>query len=111
MTFERCALKTNLNTVKKGPIYAVDSEEKSYSDLQRLFALIVAGVFLIILGFFLVFMSYSFEISGGGVIFIGPFPIIFGAGPNSQFLITASLIIAAIMIILIITMRRRAFHP
>jgi uncharacterized membrane protein len=45
--------------------------------------------------------------SVGGVIFIGPFPIVFGAGPNAMWLIAVSIIIAVLMFVLFFVFRRR----
>jgi uncharacterized membrane protein len=45
--------------------------------------------------------------SVGGVVFIGPFPIVFGVGPSAQWLIIVSIIIAALMFVLLFVMRRR----
>ena len=96
-----------LTTLKGGQVHASSSGENSGFRLEPRYALILVGLLLIAFGFFLVLMSNSSDISGGGVVFIGPFPIVFGVGPSSQFLITASLAIAVVMIILIILFRRR----
>ena len=40
--------------------------------------------------------------SVGGVIFIGPIPIVFGGGPNSAWLILVSLIVATLSIVLFV---------
>ncbi len=45
--------------------------------------------------------------SVGGVIFIGPFPIVFGAGPDAIWLIIVSITVAVLMIVLLFVMRRR----
>ncbi len=45
--------------------------------------------------------------SVGGVIFIGPFPIVFGAGPDAVWLIIVSIIVAVLMFVLFFLMRRR----
>lgn len=45
--------------------------------------------------------------SVGGVIFIGPIPIVFGAGPDSGWLITISIIVAVIMVVLFLVLNRR----
>jgi uncharacterized membrane protein len=45
--------------------------------------------------------------SVGGVIFIGPFPIVFGAGPNAMWLIILSIVLAVLMLVLLFVMSRR----
>ena len=45
--------------------------------------------------------------SVGGVIFIGPFPIVFGVGPDATWLIVISLVIAVLMFVVFLVMRRR----
>jgi uncharacterized membrane protein len=45
--------------------------------------------------------------SVGGVIFIGPFPIVFGVGPDAAWLIALSIIIAVVMFVLFLVMRGR----
>lgn len=47
--------------------------------------------------------------SVGGVIFIGPFPIVFGAGPETTWLIVIGLIIAVLMLVLFFVWRRRSW--
>ncbi len=42
------------------------------------FALIIIAIFLFILGSLLIFFSKRIKIESGGIILIGPFPIIFG---------------------------------
>jgi uncharacterized membrane protein len=46
--------------------------------------------------------------SVGGVIFIGPFPIVFGAGPDAAWLIVISMVLAVVSVILFVLFRRRS---
>ena len=39
--------------------------------------------------------------SVGGVVFIGPFPIAFGSGPNGSSLALVSVVIGAVMVVLV----------
>jgi len=65
-----------------------------------------AGVIIVFVGFLISFFGIVFgalfngEFSGGVVIFVGPFPIIFGVGPQSSTLILLGLIITLIMIVI-----------
>ena len=68
------------------------------------------GLGIIIVGVILVFLAAV--LSGGsgsvgGVIFIGPFPIVFGAGPDATWLIVVSIVIAVLMFVLFFVLRRR----
>jgi uncharacterized membrane protein len=67
------------------------------------FAVIVVGIILVVLASALSGGSGSV----GGVIFIGPFPIVFGAGPDATWLIVISLVIAVLMLVLFFAWRRR----
>ena len=77
---------------------------------SRLYAL---GTLLVILGALILVAGglTSSSASVGGVVFIGPIPIVFGSGPGSGILIIASLVIAALMIAMflgyILSYRRR----
>jgi uncharacterized membrane protein len=69
-------------------------------DTSRLLPL---GVFIILIGFF-VLVAGTFASAGGGptssggFILIGPFPIVFGNGPDSGTLATVGLVITAAMV-------------
>ena len=67
------------------------------------FAIIIVGVILVVLSSVLGGGSGSV----GGVIFIGPFPLVFGAGPDAIWLILISLTIAVLMLVLFVVWRRR----
>jgi len=67
------------------------------------FAIIIVGVILVVLSSVLGGGSGSV----GGVIFIGPFPLVFGAGPDAIWLVLISLTIAVLMLILFFVWRRR----
>jgi uncharacterized membrane protein len=68
------------------------------------FAIIFVGVVLIVIAALLNSNSGSV----GGVIFIGPFPIVFGIGPDAIWLIAISIIIAIMMLVLFYIWRRRS---
>ena len=71
--------------------------------------LTAVGVLIILAGFALV-IAGSFgqgNVSTGGVVFIGPFPIVFGSGPGGWSLALGSVVIGAIMVILLFVWGRR----
>ena len=69
------------------------------------FAIIFLGILVSAFGTFFS-APFNGEISGGAMIFIGPFPIVFGVGPNASILIFLGLLIALMMFIFIIFTRR-----
>jgi len=69
--------------------------------LQKLLA---AGVLILLLGFAAIILGFATQggASAGGVIFIGPFPIVFGSGPDGSSLALLSVVIGAAMLVLVI---------
>jgi uncharacterized membrane protein len=67
------------------------------------FALVVAGIIVMIVAGGIGGGSASFS----GVIFIGPFPIVFGAGPDWYWLAAISIGITALSIVVLVIMRKR----
>lgn len=61
------------------------------------------GTLIIFVGFVTVimgaFLGAGGSSSSGGFILIGPFPIVFGSGPNSGMLASVALAISAVMIV------------
>jgi len=60
------------------------------------------GILVVFIGFFVTFVGAfqgsSGTVSSGGFILIGPFPIIFGKGPNSGYLASFGVAISVVMI-------------
>ena len=72
--------------------------------------LLFLGITLVFVGIFVVFVaSVAFGGSGsvGGVILIGPIPIVFGAGPESGLLITVGIVITIISVVLFWVFNKR----
>lgn len=78
---------------------------------SRLFSLVALGISLIFVGIAVIIVASVFASGGsssvGGVIFIGPFPIVFGTGPDAAWLIALGVVLAIISIILFLVMNRR----
>ena len=77
--------------------------------------ILVAGLVVVFVGSIVVSIGSLGSASQGsvaGVIFIGPFPIVFGSGPGSQYLILIGLVIviamALISLLSFFLARRRA---
>jgi len=73
--------------------------------------LFVLGFFTITIGLVLVLIATALSggtsLSFGGFIIIGPFPIVFGSGPNASLLILLGVIITVLSVITFLIMRRR----
>jgi uncharacterized membrane protein len=77
---------------------------------SRLFSFLILGITLIFIGIVvLVVASVVLGNSGSAVvvIFIGPFPIVFGKGPDAVWLILIGIAIAVLSIVLFLIMNRR----
>jgi uncharacterized membrane protein len=78
---------------------------------NRFFRLLLLGFVLIFVGMIIVVFAsllYGNGASGfGGVIFIGPFPIVFGEGVDATWLVTISLVLAILTLVAFWVMSRR----
>ena len=87
-----------------------ETEDEGIAVSGRLFGFLILGVALVLIGIVvlvLVSVVFSSSTSVGVVIFIGPFPIVFGAGPNATWLIIIGIILAVLSIIMFFVMYRR----
>jgi len=83
-----------------------DATFKSFSILFLLgFLTILIGMILIVAATILL-GGQSGSWGVGGVIFIGPFPIVFGAGPEVHWLVFIAIILAILSIVMLILMQR-----
>jgi uncharacterized membrane protein len=88
----------------------LNNQERSMSISVRLFGFLVLGLGLIFFGIaVLVVASIVGGGSGsvGGVVFIGPIPIVFGAGQDATTLIVISVIVAVLSMVTFFVMSRR----
>jgi uncharacterized membrane protein len=46
-------------------------------------------------------------VSGGAVIFIGPFPIVIGAGPDATLLVLVGIVLAVLSVVVFFVLRRK----
>ena len=92
-----------------------NNEGENENDLQvssKVFWLFAVGFVLVFIGVLAVLMAVAFgagdgSASAGVVIFIGPFPIVFGVGPDATLLIVIGVILAVISVVLFVMMRKR----
>ena len=91
--------------IEKGP-----NGEEGIELSGKLVWILLSGFAVIFIGVILV--AFASMLGGnsssvGGIIFIGPFPIVFGAGPSAPWLIAVGVILAFIIFVLLFVMRRR----
>ncbi len=66
------------------------------------FVLLIAGLALLVVG-----TANSGTMSTGGVVFIGPFPLVFGSGPAGWELALVSVVIGGVMLVALLLWGRR----
>ena len=89
---------------------SAETEEEGIAMPSRLWSLVLLGVALVFAGV-AVLVIVSVVLGGssvGGVILIGPIPIVFGAGPNSGWLIGVVIILTVVSIVLFLVMNRHS---
>ena len=88
---------------------AEENEAEGIEVSSRFFNLIILGIALIFVGIVVVVVASVVLGSGsfGAVIFIGPFPIVFGLGPNATWLILIGIILSVVSVIIFVVMNRR----
>ena len=78
---------------------------------SRLFLLLISGFVLVFVGIAVIVIASVLygggSVSGGVVIFIGPFPIVVGAGPDVSLIILVSVILAVLSVVVFLVMNRR----
>ena len=87
-----------------------ETQDEGITVSSRMFGFLILGVALVLIGIavlVIVSVVFSSSTSVGVVIFIGPFPIVFGAGPNASWLIIIGIILAALSVVLFLVMNRR----
>ncbi len=68
------------------------------------FTLMLAGIIILI---FASVLEGNMSVSGGGIVFIGPIPIIFGAGPNAFLAILLAAVLTIIGFIMFVWLRKK----
>ena len=87
-----------------------EAEENSAS-FRRFTLLFATGFIVVFIGIILVMAASAFggngSASSGIIIFVGPFPIVFGAGPSVELLILIGVVLAALSVVIFVLMRRK----
>ncbi len=88
----------------------IHSGEDGITISNKLFRVLILGFCLIFIGIILLVISLAQNGSGsiGGVIFIGPIPIVLGAGPDANWLIIISIVIAVVSLVGFFIFTRRS---
>ena len=79
------------------------------SVFQKCFLLFIIGFFLIFVGIIILMVAAVLSDGSanfGAFIFIGPFPIVMGAGPEAPWMILFAIILAVLSIIMFLVLRR-----
>ena len=74
------------------------------------FALFFLGFILIIIGITILTLAIALSsgsVSFGGVIIVGPFPIVVGAGPEATLMVILAIILAIISIVMFLIVTRK----
>jgi uncharacterized membrane protein len=89
----------------------IETVEDGITAPDRLFLLLMLGFALVIVGIAVILVAtvlYSGgSASAGAVIFIGPFPIVIGAGPDVTLIVLFSIILAVLSVVVFLVMNRR----
>ncbi|HYA78510.1 MAG TPA: DUF131 domain-containing protein [Verrucomicrobiae bacterium] len=87
-----------------------ENENEGITLSSRFFGFLILGVALVFVGIVVLVVASLFLGNSGSVgvvIFIGPFPIVFGSGPDAGWLILIGIILAVVSIALFLVMNRR----
>jgi uncharacterized membrane protein len=88
-----------------------ETVEEGTTVSNRFFLLLILGFVLVFVGIAVILVATVLYGSGsasvGAVIFIGPIPIVIGAGPETTVIILFSIIIAVLSIVVLLVMNRK----
>jgi len=85
--------------------------EKKTGGLQSFFTLLVIGFSLFFIGAMVLIVAAAFSdgsASFGAIIFIGPFPIVVGVGPEATWMILFAVVLAVLTVLMFFIMRRES---
>jgi uncharacterized membrane protein len=78
---------------------------------KKIRGLLMLGFFMAFLGIMILMVATAFYGQGstsfGAVVFIGPIPIVVGAGPQATWMVFFAIILAALSVIMYLIMRKR----
>ena len=75
------------------------------------FLFLILGFILVVVGIAVIFIATVLygggSASAGAIIFIGPFPMVFGAGPDVTWIVLFSIILAVLSVVVFLVMNRK----
>jgi uncharacterized membrane protein len=78
---------------------------------SKFFLLLIAGIIIVFVGIAVILITTVFSSGGstsaGVIIFIGPFPIVIGAGPDVTWIVLFSIILAVLSVVVFLIMNKR----
>ena len=85
--------------------------EEGITVSSRFLLLLILGFAIVIVGIILILIAAVLYGGGsanaGAVIFIGPFPIVIGAGPDVTWIVLFSIILAVLSVVMFLVMNRK----
>jgi uncharacterized membrane protein len=88
-----------------------ETVEEGIAISSRFFLLLFLGFILVVVGVAVILVASVLygggSVSGGAVIFIGPFPIVIGAGPDVTWIVFFSIILAVLSVVVFLVMNRK----
>ena len=87
-----------------------EAQDEGIGISSRLLGFLLLGITLVFVGIAVLVVALVVlggSGSVGGVILIGPIPIVFGAGPDATWLIAVSIILSVLSMVLFLLMNRR----
>lgn len=79
------------------------------STFQKFLVTFIIGFFTILIGIIILMVAavlYDSSANFGAVIFIGPFPIVAGSGPEAPWIVLFAIVLAILSIIIFLVLRR-----
>jgi uncharacterized membrane protein len=88
-----------------------ETVEEGITVSSRFLLLLILGFAIVIVGIILILIAAVLYGGGsanaGAVIFIGPFPIVIGAGPDVTWIVLFSIILAVLSVVMFLVMNRK----
>jgi len=88
-----------------------ETAEEGVTVSNRLFLFLILGFVLVFVGIIVILIDVVLygggSASAGAIIFIGPFPIVIGAGPDATLIVLFSIILAVLSVVVFLVMNRK----
>jgi len=85
--------------------------EEGITVSNRFFLFLILGFVFVLVGVTVILVTAVLYGGGsanfGGVIFVGPFPIVIGAGPDAMLMVLFGIVLAVLSVIMFLVMSRR----